>query len=165
MRTRANTDVHACTPWHTSMLINVHTHIHKMDNFKKKKSPFWPPPCGTYSEGETERQQSGGSNTVISHKLHLLSQNQPSVSKPTATFTLSFFTDKNAVILPNFSRHWYIRPHTYFNISAQTQISTHLTPRYQTIHVSALYALHCETFWFSASKKFNIKQSCKETDN
>ena len=53
----------------------------------------------------------------------------------------------------------------YFNISAQTQISTHLTPRYQTIHVSALYALHCETFWFSASEKFNIKQTCKETDN
>ena len=31
--------------------------------------------------------------------------------------------------------------------------------------MSALYALHCETFWSSTSKKFKIKQSCKETED
>ena len=34
---------------------------------------------------------------------------------------------------------------------------------YQTIHVSALYAT--EIFWSSASENFNIKQSCKETED
>ena len=36
-------------------------------------------------------------------------------------------------------------------------ISTHLTPRYQTIHISALYALHFETFWSSSFEKFWYK--------
>ena len=79
-----------------------------------------------------------------------------SVSKPTTLHCLCQLTDKNTVILPG-----------YFNISAGTDTNTpaHLTPRYQTKHVSALYALHCETFWFSASKKSKIKQSCKETED
>ena len=37
--------------------------------------------------------------------------------------------------------------------------------RYQTKYVGALYALHCEIFWSSASKKFKIKQSRKETED
>ena len=32
-------------------------------------------------------------------------------------------------------------------------------------HVSALYALHYETFWSSASERFKIKQSCREAED
>ena len=34
--------------------------------------------------------------------------------KTNSNLTLSFFTDKNTVILPNFSRYWYIGLHRYW---------------------------------------------------
>ena len=82
-----------------------------------------------------------------------------SVSKPTILHCLCYWQEHSH------------SPRLFQHQRSDTNTPAHLTPRYQTKHVGILcrllYALHCEceTFWSSASKKFKIKQSCKETED
>ena len=73
-----------------------------------------------------------------------------SVSKPmfclktNSYLTLSFFTDKNTVILPNFSRYWYIGLHRLFQ--HQCSDTNQHTPNTK-ISNNTCQCFICPTLW------------------